>query len=403
MISRRRKLEKGQSLVVVTLLLFAFFAILALVLDGGYTYWMRRNAQNSADAGALAGADTLCKYKYEGEVYAENQAEIVAENFAVVRNGVNNANITTTATAVADLINLSGGYVAVTTNIQFQSFFGRILGRESVIAPGYAKAGCAPPEAVAVMPIAWSCREPIGGSSAESPCVIHKIADYDCSFAAGDPMYIIADSNDIEMDTLCQDEFGEPVGAVDCDLDGDGEDNINLLAGGDRSWLDLNGDGGGAAELIDWIEGDFEDLYVRPHTWVPVQSGVTGSVYDNVYDHIIDVPVVLPIFDLFWPDGYPPQPLHPGDDVKGDDPQDYYHIIAFSNWVTTCVDSASHGPCPGRLALNDLLIASGQVSVGDIASLKTIEGCFVAGDVGGIGGEPGQGIDTGSYNVFLTE
>ena len=70
---RIRRLEKGQSLIVVTLLLFAFFAILALVLDGGYTYWMRRNAQNAADAGALTGADTLCKFKYEGEEYAETR------------------------------------------------------------------------------------------------------------------------------------------------------------------------------------------------------------------------------------------------------------------------------------------------------------------------------------------
>jgi uncharacterized membrane protein len=44
--------NKGQILVVVTLMLVGLFAMLALVLDGGYLYTQRRAAQLSADAGA---------------------------------------------------------------------------------------------------------------------------------------------------------------------------------------------------------------------------------------------------------------------------------------------------------------------------------------------------------------
>jgi len=222
-------------------------------------------------------------------------------------------------------------------------------------------------------------------------------------------MYIIADSEDIEVETLCL-----PDGNVDCDLDGDGSDDLELLSGGDRSWLDLNAGGGGAAELIDWIEGDYEDLFVRPHSWVPVQTGVTGSVYDAVFDNILNKPVVMPIFDLFCPDGFPPQagcPVHApgeagatyGDLVISSDPQDYFHIITFSFWVTTCVDSAQHGPCPARAHLNTLLQQSGLYTNGEINSLKTMEGCFISGSATGIGGEPGQGIDTGLYVIFLMD
>ena len=70
--------------------------------------------------------------------------------------------------------------------------------------------------------------------------------------------------------------------------------------------------------------------------------------------------------------------------------------------MTTCVDSASHNGCPVREVLDDLLNLAGWKN-GDINSLKTMEGCFVEGAVPGIGGEPGQGIDVGLYNVFLME
>ena len=395
----KRKLERGQSLVLVTALLFAFFAILALVLDGGFLYYMRRNAQNAADSGALAGADDLCKFKIEA------QAEAVAVNYALT-NGVSSA----TADATSYFGTSVGGIVEVWTDINYQSFFARLIGLNTTNTPAYAKAGCAPPDGTSVMPVAWSCRDPLGPYPPPYPppspgteCLVKKVpATTDCTWpAASDKMYIIADSEEIEVETLCESDGGP----VDCDLNDDGSIDLELLSGGDRSWLDLNGDGGGAAELIDWIEGDYEDLWVVPHTWVPVQTGVTGSVYDAVADHILDQRVVMPIFDLFCPEGVPPAPgcpVHAEDLIYGDDPQDYFHIIALSYWVTTCVDSGPHGPCPGREFLNTQLEAAGYTN-GQINSLKTMEGCFVEGNAVGIGGTPGQGIDTGLYTIFLME
>ena len=53
--------EHGQSLIIVALIMVALIAMLAFALDGGNTYFQRRNAQNAADAAAIAGANAYCK------------------------------------------------------------------------------------------------------------------------------------------------------------------------------------------------------------------------------------------------------------------------------------------------------------------------------------------------------
>ena len=229
------------------------------------------------------------------------------------------------------------------------------------------------------------------------------VADNQCTWG-DDPMYIIADSDQVTDDVVCNDPGGTPAtGGVNCDLDNDGVNDVEILGGGDRSWLDLNGGGGGAAELIDWVEGDYANLAVSPHDWVSAQTGVTASVYDAVYDHILQNDVVVPVFDAVHPDGPPPASWpHAQDDIIGSEPHDYFHIASFSYWRTTCVDSASHGPCPAREQLNDILATAGW-SNGDIQSMSSMEGCFVKGSVGGIGGTPGQGVDAGVYVVFLMD
>ena len=46
--------NKGQSLILVTLMLIALIGMLVLILDGGNAYLKRRQAQSAADSGALA-------------------------------------------------------------------------------------------------------------------------------------------------------------------------------------------------------------------------------------------------------------------------------------------------------------------------------------------------------------
>ncbi len=55
--------ERGQSLVLVALMMAGLVAFVGLALDGGQVYEMRRKMQNAADAGTFAGARALALYK----------------------------------------------------------------------------------------------------------------------------------------------------------------------------------------------------------------------------------------------------------------------------------------------------------------------------------------------------
>src|SRR5437868_5025826 len=59
MLIKLRRSKKAQSLVIVALSATALFGIIALGLDAGRLYFQRRDVQNAADAGALAGAQEL--------------------------------------------------------------------------------------------------------------------------------------------------------------------------------------------------------------------------------------------------------------------------------------------------------------------------------------------------------
>jgi len=51
--------ERGQSLVLVALMMVGLLAFVGLALDGGQVFEMRRQVQNAADAGALAGVNEV--------------------------------------------------------------------------------------------------------------------------------------------------------------------------------------------------------------------------------------------------------------------------------------------------------------------------------------------------------
>lgn len=393
------KMEKGQSMVLITGLLFAFFAILALVLDGGFLYYMRRNAQNAADAGALAGADDLCKFKDTGKAVG------VAESTAL-DNGVY------TALANATLAN-PGGYVEVNTTIEYQSFFARLLNLNTAYPPAYAKAGCAPPGAgVGVLPVAWSCRPPNAGEQSDSDdCTLHYMNGDECSLD-DDPMYIVVDSDTIEEDIYCQDppNSGQPDPEyLDCDFDNDGVNDITPLSGGNRSWLNLDGSqnlpcgGGGADELNCWIDNGFPGTIV-PHTWIAGSTGAKTAVYQTVHDYLHGE-FIIPVFNDLCPEGLPnekcPGQMHDEDKIVVlNGSADYFHIISFSYFHIECVNAspfplASEPSCD----VHDYLENQGVLK----DNVKTIEGCFVEGFANSIGGDPGQGIDAGVYTIFLME
>ena len=111
--------------------MFAVFMIgvlgmLALVLDGGTIYLMRRRMQNAADAGALAGARELALE------HGEAAARTAAEEYAIYRNGADRADVS---------FEDEGTEVWVTAHKDVPMAFGVILGIDELTVIARAAAG----------------------------------------------------------------------------------------------------------------------------------------------------------------------------------------------------------------------------------------------------------------------
>lgn len=422
-----QKQEKGQSLVMLLLLIFVFFVILALVIDGGNTYFQRRNAQNAADAGALAGARDYCEYK------DTLQASGVASSYV----SSNEAALFEPVT-----INPSQGTVNVKTQITYDTFVGNVINQSNITAVAEAEAGCQQPcIGDGVLPVVWTCKpgsvgSPPGATSCEFlPIDNDKLHRYlsetpdpsdNCQTITlkGQERLLCPEltvvMDNIDVDTLQCESDG---GLVDCDFDGDGSDDY--ISSDNRGWADLDGNTAayqcdpegdnsseGATELQYWITNGY-DCPFSIHTWVGDQSGVAVSSFKEVEDRRkINPIVVLPIFD----DSCPTDPetssectFHTGPrppDGDGDLVHDftstpnYYHIIRFSAFYITCVQTKK-GDCPGAQTFfdnNEELIKSTQ-GVG--VDYNAIEGYFLKGYVPGLMGSCGYDPNMDVFSVYL--
>jgi hypothetical protein len=357
-------------MVLIALLMIAFIAMLAVILDGGYAWMQRRNSQTAADAGAMAGARELC---LTGDTILATQAAV---DYAINRNRALEADIV-----------IIGGEVEVTARIPFATFFGSLLGRPTITSSAIAAANCfAPGSGEGILPIAWHC--PLDDIKTD-PDTGGKYCDFQTYDGIGDPdiseLYIIMNSRKVgeEDDPFCLLE-----GPVDCDIDGDGDEE--LLVGGNRSWLDLSGGGGGSSELVDWIENGFPDE-INMHTWFAGQSGVANNIFFAIET---GSEYILPVFDAVSV-GEPISPqLHAGDTVVTTSGTwtNYFHVISFSIFVPMCVHDTGGDSCD----LYDLYRAAGHLGPDD----KTIEGYFVKGSVVGLGGK-GE-LDAGAFTLYLT-
>jgi hypothetical protein len=406
--NRWQEKNKGQVLVIVTLMLIGLVAMLALVLDGGMNYTNRRAAQLAADAGALAGARAYCLTVNDSPGTATIAAATAASQY-VALNDANLVNVSVEA---------GSGDVTVDTSITYDTFFLGILGRAQMTAPASATAGCTPPtEGFGVMPIAWSCEPPDLIPDDEDPILDCDLLTMDSFEDPGDgqctpgedPVYIVVDSEEVNEEIVCLDpdepyppEDPEDVDYVYCDLDGNGENDVRLISGGNKSWLDLDGGGGGVAELFDWIENGL-DGSINIHTWFQGQSGVADSVYKSIHEHQLHRDVIIPVFNLVC-QGDPRNEendciYHDGDDsVIGGEIEGfaYYHVISFALFRVECVDAGGgtvgKEGCPARNLLEETLDLGPQT--------KTVEGCFIEGFDSNLGGGAGP-IDTGAVVVYL--
>lgn len=404
--------QRGQILVLVAIMLVAMLAMLALVLDGGTAYAKRREAQNAADAGALAGARVFC------ETRDSAQAEAAAVVYAEDRNGATHA----LATAAEP------GVVTVTAQITYPTYFAHLVGFTELGAEATAAAGCEVPSVGRnILPIGWACQrpslldtEPITGTDCLTEDQIiteeeldHRLANPTQPDGTIWPeLFILMDSawEEDDMEFVCAPPHGSTdtvtyPGELDCDLDNDGEND--LVANGDRSWLDLDGGGGGADELGDWIHDGFPDE-IEAHDWIGGQSGVANSLFHDV-DAEVGRIFAVPIFSHICRD-YPGQPPCTGLDSNGEEiwhTEDdiivtaggnyYYHIDGFAAFYITCVGAPGlHNTCPGHdFAVDEEVFGHGNEP-------PTIEGYFVYGVFPDLDSIPSDDpLDSGAYTIRL--
>jgi len=375
--------EHGQNLIIFAVLMVVMVALTGLAIDGGFGFLKRRQAQNAADAGALAGAAIIC----DGGTEAEASAQAIEY---AGRNG---------AVDPTPVVSFTDEEVIVTDTIPQQTFLMKIFGTDVMSPTASASAGCyVPCDVTGVIPVAWLCASP--PEEGTEDCGIHYGGPI-----GGEQIYVIMDSLKTVDDT-CQypPNSGLPAGALDCDLPPD--DGIDeLKSGGSRSWLDLDGSGGGSNQLKDWVWNGFGGKLTQ-HTWYAGQSGVANVVFQAVGD-IVDRVVLQPVFDdipcLGQPDINCPDQFHRTS--KGDlwtdkmvlssgASQIYYHVVTFSAFHVTCVEAPGvpgSPDCPGK---NAARAANEQIP----ENAKTIEGYFVEYNAG-----EGRcvGPDTGVHTIYL--
>ena len=413
--------ESGQSLVFLAIMMLVFVGILMLGIDGGMAFAKRRAAQNAADAGALAGARTLCITKDAMAAY--NDATTYAETYNE---------------AADSLVSVGSRTVIVTTTIPYSTTFAHFFGFDEVTAQATAEAGCfSPTIADGVLPVAWACRPPVTGWPSNSTrCQQQWITwvQLQAYMALPTPhvcdpggvevcpeLYIVMDSYSYDNDLWCMQDT--PPGVLDCDLDGDGE--IDWLTRGGRSWLDLDGKNDadhdcsvttseGLPELREWIRDGY-DCDLSQHTWVPEDTGNQRDLYEETETRRQTNPLVLiPVFDDYCPDGDPRNAstwpdcqnkwhgntvIHQPDSIDdihldtAQQPQ-YFHIETFALFYITCVRLNNGDYCVGAERLETLN--------GNEPSLKSVEGYFITGTVPGLGGRGDPNVDTGVYTFYLT-
>ncbi|HUF38778.1 MAG TPA: pilus assembly protein TadG-related protein [Anaerolineales bacterium] len=400
---RNKRYERGQTLIIIMLGMTAFLAFLALTLDGGYAWSQRRKAQAAADAGALAGTRQLCISD------SSSSATAAASDYAITRNGATTADIT---------VDTNDYWVEVTAHVVFKTFFAHLLGRPEIDAQATARAACFTPSVgEGVLPIAWSCQPPLSGQSDSEDCeldwiTIEQLDAYRPDFptVAHNELYMIMDNASFDQDVICDDPNTVAVEGLNCDLDGDGV--IDVLGQGSRSWLDLDGGGGGSDELRDWIEDGYPGK-LTIHTWVPDQSGTANNVFQAAHNRIGHI-LAIPVFDMFCQGNItgtdcatlvhhnPPESVEDTIIPNSANSSIYVHISSFAGFVISCVESPGAGNpgerCPGWERLK---LINGDPP--GFSSTKTIEGYFITGFVPGLGGgEPGP-PDAGVYVLLLTK
>ena len=216
--------EEGQTLVYVTLALIALLAVVALAIDAGFAYSTRRHMQNAADAGALAGAQAICR----GE--GADGATTAARRYAIANNAQ-------TADVTVQQVG-RGGSVAVVARGTIDTYLAGVIGVQQMAVAADAQAACGPVRtgrACGMAPMAFSYQEwqSVKGQCGREFLVIDsdKVcgSDVACDLRNGDRGWLDLPHVDLSLySTSCVQSCGQAT--VRCYLENDYPAPISLPA-----------------------------------------------------------------------------------------------------------------------------------------------------------------------------
>jgi len=264
----------------------------AVAVDGGILYKTRRQMQNAADAGAFAGARSIC-------FFAADQAGSRAQDYAVTRNG-----------AEAVDIQVGTWTVRVAAKKHAKLFFAPVIGVPEVEVSASATATCgAANGACGLWPIAFELQRWTALQHAQcgTPFIVWN----------GDPPTQQPDCSQVKCDCFPDNNHDGVCNS------GDG-DGINDVVGGEaRTWLDFSGvmdanypynctqGGCGTMELSCWLQKGSGKVSLP--ACITGDHGNRTATQNDVNSRIGDT-VALPIYDYkncaFPPGSCPGTPYH---------------------------------------------------------------------------------------------
>ncbi|MBC7263109.1 MAG: Tad domain-containing protein [Chloroflexi bacterium] len=237
-VSEAHHRQRGQVWVFVAILMLVLLGILAVALDGSNAYLNRRQAQNAADAGALAGARLLALGASPAEV------EAAATEYAVQRNGADSCQVT-----------ILGNTVRVSTTKRTSTFFAGVVGISEV-------------EALAEAAATFGAPDSAGG--------LRPIAIKNFPYVYGEE-YAIWDDN--------PDEDPNP-------------ETTHIIAGSYRGWLNLScaypaSCSVGSDDLKEWMANGYQGT-VQVGSWLRGDPGTRASVLKQAQ---VGTEVIIAVYD----------------------------------------------------------------------------------------------------------
>lgn len=327
--TRTRRGNRGQVLVIFALALLALMGVAALAIDVGHMYAVRNELQRSADAGALAGASAFQEGPWDNGDLASvtmTTADSRARSFAS-RDPV--ALTSLSATADVAVTFPSTDRIRVTTSRTVPLSFARVLGMpdRAISATAVAEAAvvdqgvrCLKPWGI---PLPWD--DANGNLQYDLGETVHPISDIPVGqkviLKVGEPFN---NPNNLDNVTSLQQESGHFFALSPCG-DSGGADYRNRIES-----MCLDDCAVSDGELVDLKTGNtvgptkqgVDGLIAQDSgaAWDPATNTVTGSSYSNWMDspRLVKVPLYDPsamlsqgktqleiaAFGGFWLEGY---------------------------------------------------------------------------------------------------